>query len=235
MRAPAVGQMTARRSAARVVITGAADGAGKACALTFAELGAELILCDYNAAGLQDLARQTGGVARFCDIASESSVDIFAADLLASFAEIDILINAAGSAYLRSLGMMRVSRLLLPALRRGEGGKLIANVASSPGLAANSGLFSHAGSDAAFTRLSESIALQTRGSPIRTATIIRGRTASEWQHELSSEQAAAIFVALEQMEPAQIASRIATLACEHVPGLDCGRTAPRQSRRAAGA
>lgn len=222
------------RPTARVTITGAASGVGRACALAFARLGASLVLCDYDALGLQDIAALTGGLARFCDVASESSVEILAADLLGAFPSLDILVNAAGGAYVRSLGMMRVSRLLLPGLRRGPGSKLIVNVAPGPGLATKVGLFAHAGSEAAFSRLSEAIALQTRGSAIRTATVAASAPPAVSLLERHPDPSAAIAIGLDCLDPSEAASRIVALACDHVSSLDCRALRSKPIRRAFG-
>lgn len=215
----------------KFVITGAAGGVGRACALALAGLEADLILCDHDGQELHRVARSTGAMARFCDIASETSVEIFAADLLERFDRLHVLINAAGSGYVRSLGMMRVSRALMPAIRRAAGAKLIANVAPKPCLAQVAGLFAHAGSDSAFARLSEAIALQTRGSSVRTATVVPGvggaRAAERWERQ-DLESAETVLVA--EVDARAIAARVVDLVCETLPELCRDRAEPRRRR-----
>jgi len=70
-------------SGLRVLITGAADGVGLACAYAFAERGAELILTDSDGAGLTRATDAVGGFSRFCDVVSEASVAVFAAEVAA--------------------------------------------------------------------------------------------------------------------------------------------------------
>ena len=94
----------------RVLITGACRGVGRACAEALARCGTELILCDNDAGSLSETAKQLGAVARFCDVASEASVAVFAADVLDQYPSLDMVINAAGGGYERTLGMYRVSR-----------------------------------------------------------------------------------------------------------------------------
>jgi short-subunit dehydrogenase len=154
----------------RIVITGAASGIGRAAAVRLARTRAQLILADNHSVGLGTLARELGAQARFCDVASETSVTIFAADLLASFSTVHILINAAGDGYVRTLGMVQVSRALMPALRAAEGSKLILNVGPSPDRAA--GLFPNAGSSDGFDRLSEALSEQLKGTSIAVETLI---------------------------------------------------------------
>ena len=211
---------------ARILITGAAGGVGRECALAFAKLGADMVLCDYDGCALQRIAAQTGALGRFCDVASETSAEIFAADFLAGRPRLDILVNAAGDAYVRSLGMMRMTRLLMPALRRGGRGSLVANVAPGPGLGAKMGLFAHAGSEAAFTRLSEAIAIDSKGSAVTTATVARSTRIGGGLGQL------AIAISLDRFEPSAVAARIVELACDVVPALDCSWSPANVLRRA---
>jgi hypothetical protein len=145
----------------RVLITGAATGIGRACAQALCARGADLILCDNDAQSLRDAAEELGALGRFCDVASEASVAVFAADIIESFPSLDLLINAAGGGYERTLGMYRISRALLPALRRGSHYKLMLNIPpeDDPGVA----IFPYASSGQAFQRLSAALAAETKG------------------------------------------------------------------------
>ena len=117
------------RAKLRVLIVGAGAGVGLACARAFAERGAELMLSDIDGPALKRATQEIGGNGIFCDVASEASVAIFAAEVQRSFGSLDVLINAAGKSYVRTLGTMRVSRALVPMLRRDGGRKDIVNVA----------------------------------------------------------------------------------------------------------
>ena len=156
----------------RVVVTGAASGVGLACAEACAERGAELILCDRDGSGLRQAASRFRAFYRYCDLISEASIDAFAAEIEETLGGVDVLINAAGRAYVRSLGVIRMSRALLPLLHRGRGRRLIVNVASAGGFASSDCMFPYAGSREGFQRLSEALAEQTRGTSISVATVI---------------------------------------------------------------
>lgn len=155
----------------RVLITGAADGVGLACAHAFGERGAELILADSDGAGLTRATDAVGGFSRFCDVVSEASVTVFAAEIAARFGSVDVLINAAGRAYVRTLGMMLMSRALMPLLRRGDGRRLIVNIAPAGGFVRTTSIFPYAGSSEGFAGLSDALAEQTRGSEISVVSI----------------------------------------------------------------
>ncbi len=149
----------------RVLITGACRGVGRACAEALARCGTELILCDNDAGALSETAQQLVAVGRFCDVASEASVAVFAADILEQYPALDMLINAAGGGYERTLGMYRVSRALLPALRCGTHNNLLLNIPPSDEDAATA-IFPYASSVQAFHRLSSALAAETRGTAI---------------------------------------------------------------------
>lgn len=155
----------------RVLITGAASGIGRACAAAFSARGAELILCDNDAQMLRDATEDMNAIGRFCDVASEASVAVFASDIVASFDSLDLLINAAGGGYERTLGMYRVSRALLPALRRGQHYKLMLNI--PPEEDAGVAIFPYASSGQAFQRLSAALAAETKGTGV---TVLIGNT-----------------------------------------------------------
>ena len=83
------------------VITGAADGIGRATAVLFAAEGAKLVLADINEKGLQEtlesVGRQGGeGVGQKTDVSIESEVKALIDLALRTYSQIDILCNNAG-------------------------------------------------------------------------------------------------------------------------------------------
>lgn len=166
----------------RVLISGAAGGIGLACAEAFATRGAELVLSDLDGKALTSVAERLGAYPRHCDAIGEASVTALAAEVCAVFPKIDVLINAAGRGYVRSLAMVRMTRALLPLLRVGSGRRFIFNVASIGGFTVANDIFPYASSLAAFERLSEAMAEQVRGTAIEVASftprIARAKAAS---------------------------------------------------------
>lgn len=82
------------------VVTGAASGMGRAAALEFARLGAQVVLCDLNAEALEDCAdgiRAAGGRARKCvtDVRKYADAERAAA-IAAELGGCDILLTCAG-------------------------------------------------------------------------------------------------------------------------------------------
>ena len=149
----------------RVLITGACRGVGRACAEALARCGTELILCDNDASALSETVLHLGAIGRFCDVASEASVAVFAADILEQYPTLDMVINAAGGGYERTLGMYRVSRALFPALRCGTHNNLLLNIPPADE-DAGTAIFPYASSVQAFHRLSSALAAETRGTAI---------------------------------------------------------------------
>jgi NAD(P)-dependent dehydrogenase (short-subunit alcohol dehydrogenase family) len=207
----------------RVLVSGAADGVGLACAYVFADRGAELILCDSDGTGLTRASDQVGGFSRYCDVISETSVTVFGAEVAARFDSIDVLINAAGKGYVRTLGMMQMSRTLLPLLRRGEGRRLIINVAPAGGLALASNIFPYASSRAGFQGLSDALADQTRGSMIDVVGLT-----PDLRRE--AEDGVEALYRVERVDAAATALRILDLVASARP--DWHQRDARRSRRA---
>ena len=82
-------------------ITGASSGMGRATAMIFAQVGANLALIDVNEGGLRSLCQsveQLNRVCRtyICDVSDENSVQEAFEKIFIDFDKVDILINVAG-------------------------------------------------------------------------------------------------------------------------------------------
>jgi len=83
------------------IVTGAGKGIGRACAVAFAQAGADVALAartqsdlDAVAAEIQQLGRRAITVA--CDVSDEAALDNLVARTLAELGKINILVNNAG-------------------------------------------------------------------------------------------------------------------------------------------
>jgi NAD(P)-dependent dehydrogenase (short-subunit alcohol dehydrogenase family) len=148
----------------RVLITGACQGVGRSCAEELFSSGAALILCDKDAPGLEKVSEMIDADVRLCNVASEAEVLRTAADVIDRYGSLEMVINAAGGGYERTLGMYRMSRALLPALYRGKH-KLLVSIppATEEG---NEAIFPYASSQLAFHRLCGALAHETRGTAL---------------------------------------------------------------------
>jgi 3-oxoacyl-[acyl-carrier protein] reductase/pyridoxal 4-dehydrogenase len=76
------------------VVTGAAQGIGKAIAEKLAQEGASVVVADVNAAGAE-AAAPDGGLGMAVDVSSETDVERMVADTLGHFGRLDVLVNNA--------------------------------------------------------------------------------------------------------------------------------------------
>lgn len=85
------------------IVTGSGGGIGKAVALSFAEAGADVALCDLatqegKLAAVAEEIRQLGqrSLALRCDVTQKADVDNTVQQVIDEFGKIDILVNCAG-------------------------------------------------------------------------------------------------------------------------------------------
>ena len=79
-----------------VVITGAAQGIGAACARRFAVEGAIPVLVDVDQERGQALADELGALFVACDVGNKAQVDAMVATVVSTHGRIDVLVNNAG-------------------------------------------------------------------------------------------------------------------------------------------
>ena len=82
------------------IVTGAASGIGKATAELFAELGARVVIADWNREAGESAAqaiRSRGGQAMYCptDVSLEADVENLVGATIAEYGRLDILVNNA--------------------------------------------------------------------------------------------------------------------------------------------
>ena len=76
----------------RAVVTAAAAGIGRACAIAFAREGATVIATDIDEKGIASLAKEGIAETARLDVRSTADVDAFAKRV----GKVDVLLNAAG-------------------------------------------------------------------------------------------------------------------------------------------
>jgi NAD(P)-dependent dehydrogenase (short-subunit alcohol dehydrogenase family) len=178
------------------LVTGAASGIGRETALAFARAGADLIVCDVNERGLEEVAGAIRGlgravVARRVDVSKADEVRAFADAVHAERPAVDILMNNAGVAvgasfadtlledweWLLSInlwGVIHGCHFFLPAMiRRGQGGHVV-NVASAAGYLATSQLTAYATTKFAVVGLSEALRDELVPHRIAVTTVCPG-------------------------------------------------------------
>ncbi len=90
------------------LVTGAAQGIGRACALALARFGADLAICDRDAAGLDSLAAEIVSIGRrastgVLDVRDGEAVRSFVEAVVAARGAIDVLVNNAGGGFMAAM------------------------------------------------------------------------------------------------------------------------------------
>jgi|LSQX01.3.fsa_nt_gb 3-oxoacyl-[acyl-carrier protein] reductase len=83
-----------------VVVTGGANGIGRATSLELQSLGADICVLDWDTSAIDKLQEESSDVfARVCDVSSYDAVDKAVEEYFKKAGSIDILINCAGIVY----------------------------------------------------------------------------------------------------------------------------------------
>ncbi|HVA15381.1 MAG TPA: SDR family oxidoreductase [Stellaceae bacterium] len=186
--------MADRLKAKTAVITAAAHGIGRACALAFAAEGAKVVATDIDTGALDDLKAGHGGriSIRRLDVTKKAEVDALAAELGA----VDVLLNCAGFVHHGTIldcsesdwdftldinlrGAYRMIRAFLPAmLAAGKGASIINMSSSVSSLKAAPNRFVYATSKAGVIGLTKAVAVDFIGKGIRCNAICPGTVAT---------------------------------------------------------
>ena len=187
-----------------VLITGASDGIGAACAAEFAKAGARLSL---TARSVEGLARAGGPSALLTagDLTLEETRRRVVEGTMAQFGAIDILINNAGVGlyghswsaslddarhlmelnFFALLGMMH---LVIPHMRDRRSG-MIVNVGSIGGKIPLPWMSLYSASKYAVTALTEGLRMELRGDGVKTMLVCPGYVTTRFQEHVRSGRA----------------------------------------------
>jgi len=224
-----------------VVVTGAGNGIGAACARLFAASGAAVALWDIDAAAALAVAAEidaTGLRARgfACNVARRGEVDAALGSTVAAFGRVDILVNNAG--IFRAADFLEIAEddwdavldvnlkgafLVGQAVAREiakTGGGAIVNMSSVNGVTAIPGIASYNASKGGIDQLTRAMALALADLGIRVNAVAPGTIATELARQavLGSVEATARIMSRTPLrrlgEPAEVAAVCAFLASE---------------------
>lgn len=175
------------------IITGSGSGIGKEIALTYAKEGANIVVADFNEAGIQQTVKElnelgTKAIGVKVDVTNEEDISKMVDETVKAFGTIDILVNNAGISdnmqaaanvtddvwervmNINVNGVMRGIRKVLPIfLEKGAG--TIVNMASISGLTGGRGGLAYTASKHAVVGMTKNIASQYGPQNIRCNAI----------------------------------------------------------------
>lgn len=225
------------------IITGGANGIGKAIAAAYAKEGAKVSLADFNEEALNRTVQEfrSQGFEAFgvkVNVASEEDIQRMVDDTAAKFGQVDILVNCAGvldnmqaahnvedAIWSRVMdinvgGVMRTSRKILPFFTK-QGSGVIVNLASICGITGGRGGLTYTAAKHAVAGMTKNIASAygaqgVRCNAIAPAQVETGMTQSIENYDMFGLQQATRGAGLmnRSASPAEIASIALFLASD---------------------
>ena len=175
------------------LVTGASSGIGEATVRSLAAAGLEVVAAARRLERCEEVAREVGGRALRLDVADPDSV----AELAESIPEVSVLVNNAGGALglepvaeadeenwrqmyeTNVLGVMRVTKALLPALERAGDGHIVV-VGSVAGVEVYPGGAGYTAAKHAANAVTRTLRLELLGKPIRVSEVAPGMVETEF-------------------------------------------------------
>ena len=223
------------------VVTGAASGIGKACALNLASKGATVVVLDIDRAGGEAmLARGEGLEYVHVDLSDLASIQESARIILANHDHVDIIVNVAGWDRIQPFventpefmdkvlainltGPLRLTRELLPSMIKANYGKIV-NVSSDAGRVGSMGETVYAAAKGGLMAFTKSLAREVARYRINVNCVCPGPTDTPLFHAQPEKLKDALIRAIpfrRLAAPEETADAIAFFAgpeCDYVTG-----------------
>ncbi len=207
------------------LVTGASSGIGEATVRALAAAGFDTIAAARRIERCEELAREVGGQAARLDVADPASVDALAPGL----GRVDVVVHSAGGAHgldrledtveerwqtmyeSNVLGVMRVTRALLPALRASEGGHIVI-VGSVAGQEVYEGGAGYTAAKHAVNALARTLRLELLADRIRVTEVAPGLVETEFslvRFGGDEQRAADVYKGMKPLSAGDVADVIA--------------------------
>jgi NAD(P)-dependent dehydrogenase (short-subunit alcohol dehydrogenase family) len=193
-----VGRRRGELSGRSALVTGAANGIGRAIARAFAEAGGKVLLADIERAAAEEAAAEIGAAALACecDVTQAASARAAVEAAVAAFGKLDIVVsNAAVLSPLVTVEEMReedwrraldvnltgafnVCKPAIPRLREAGGGAVIL-IASQMARVVNPGQTAYCATKGALVQLAKGMAVDHAKDGIRVNTLSPGGIATD--------------------------------------------------------
>jgi NADP-dependent 3-hydroxy acid dehydrogenase YdfG len=175
------------------LVTGASSGIGAATVRSLAAAGFEVVGGARRVERVEEIVGPIGGRAVRLDVTDPASV----AEVAESLPELSVLVNNAGGALglepvaeadeahwremyeTNLMGVMRVTKALLPALERGDGGHIVV-VGSVAGVEVYPGGGGYTAAKHAAHAVAKTLRLELLGKPIRVTEVAPGLVETEF-------------------------------------------------------
>jgi 3-oxoacyl-[acyl-carrier protein] reductase len=228
------------------LVTGAAQGIGRAIALQLSKAGATLALADINEVKLTEVAAEInslgGAAATFkLDVSSQESIEAGAKAVLERFGKVEILVNNAGITRdnlmmsmkrsewdlvlaINLTGPFLLTQALIRSMIKNRWGRII-NMASVVGRAGQAGQVNYAASKAGLIGLTKSLAREVASRGITVNAVAPGFIETPMTAVLDEKVSAAMLANIPlarrgtDLDVAQAVSFLASDAASYITGL----------------
>ncbi len=236
--------MSGRLNGKKAIITGAANGIGRASALLFAKEGANLVLADVNESDLGQVEKEIKDIkgnvlTRKTDVSSEEEIKALISIALEKFTNIDILVNNAGigggldaleeqkseewhMVYdINVMGPVYATKHIIAHMKARRSGSII-NIASVAGLLSGAGGNAYSASKAALINFTKTSACEVGSFNVRINAICPGLIETgmtqpffEWARSVGKESQLGKYCELKRAAaPEEVAWAILFLASD---------------------
>ena len=207
------------------LVTGASSGIGAATARALAAAGFDTVAAARRLERCEELAREVGGRALPLDVTDPDSVESLAAEV----DDVDVVVHSAGGALgleavgeadedlwrtmyeTNVLGVMRVTKALLPALERSGDGHIVV-IGSVAGVEVYPGGGGYTAVKHAVNALTRTLRLELLGRPIRVTEVAPGLVETEFslvRFAGDAERAATVYEGMKPLRGEDVADVIA--------------------------